>query len=579
MCMAQLVYGQYYLRGEVIDNKGNLLPNTKIFLHSARIFYITDASGSFGFPITHITDTVTLSRDGFNTEKIVVNAMRPVALQMKPSAAGNNKSAPKLSSLTENKKRDGRLFAHFDNETYFQLAENENVLVKDYPNTSFSLNVNKASYSNVRRFLNMKSKVPVDAVRVEELINYFNLQYKEPAPGNVFRIESQLSSCPWNANKNLLFVNVSAKKLDLGKTAPGNFVFLIDVSGSMDMPNRLPLLKAAFQLFVKNLRPVDKVSIVIYGGSVGIWLDPTSGANKEKIIQSIEELEASGDTPGESAIRAAYTVAEKTFIEGGTNRVILATDGDFNVGETSEKDLEELITKKKQSGVYLTCLGVGMGNFKDSKLQALAKKGNGNYAYLDDINEAQKVLVKELTQTMYGVADDVSMQLEFNPAAVKEYRLIGFDNRRDAIADDKSELEGGDIGSGNSTLAIFEILPADTAKLNTGNIIASIKLKYNCGNDTLSHMLRYTAIDNYKPIDDIDKELKFASAVAMFGLTLRNSVYIHQANWPLIKAIAQSSANESDFLQQQFVKQVLNAEMIYSDKLPARKKGRRKAAN
>jgi len=576
MLSAQLVFGQYYLRGDVKDGNGNLLPNTKIFLHSARTFYITDAFGSFGFPISNITDTVTLSRDGFNTEKMVVNAIRPVTLQMKPSATENNKSAPKLSSLTENKKRDARLFAHFDNETYFQLAENENVMVKDYPNTSFSLNVNKASYSNVRRFLNMKSKVPADAVRIEEMINYFNLQYHEPSPGNVFRIESQLSSCPWNPVKKLLFINVSAKKLDLSKTAPGNFVFLIDVSGSMDMPNRLPLIKAAFQLFVKNLRPIDKVSIVIYGGSVGIWLDPTSGADKEKIIQSIEELEASGDTPGESAIRAAYTVAEKTFIQGGTNRVILATDGDFNVGETSEKDLEELIALKKQSGVYLTCLGVGMGNFKDSKLQALAKKGNGNYAYLDDINEAQKVLVKELTQTMYGIADDVSMQLEFNPAVVKEYRLIGFDNRRDAIVDAKSELEGGDIGSGNSTLAVFEILPAENQLSNSRDIVANIKLKYICENDSLSHILRHTALDNYKPIDSVHPELKFATAVAMFGLKLRNSTSLNNTDWPIIKSLAQSAADTHDYLQQEFVKQVSNAEIIYSDKLPAKKKAKKK---
>ena len=422
----------------------------------------------------------------------------------------------------------------------------------------------------------MQSPVPPDAVRVEEMVNYFNLHYREPEAGDIFRIESQLTSCPWNTERQLLFLNINAKKIDLQKVPPGNFVFLIDVSGSMDMPNRLPLLKAAFQLFVKNLRPIDTVSIVMYGGTVGIWLQPTSGADKDKISKSIEELTAAGDTPGESAIRAAYTLAENTFIKGGNNRIILATDGDFNVGEKSERALDELITKERQTGVYLTCLGVGMGNFKDSKLQTLAKKGNGNYAYIDDINEAEKVLVKELTQTFYAVADNVFMNVQFNPTLVKEYRLIGFDNRKDAVQDASSDLEGGEIGSGSSTLAIFEILPAQPeilAKINAATAnIAEVNLRYNYI-DTITKKLFYQVKNNFQVIDSLDREFKFAAAVTMFGLKIKQSKYFNNIDWSLIKSVANASADKTNYLQNEFLQQIDKAAKIYSVK--KKKKGRK----
>ena len=418
--------------------------------------------------------------------------------------------------------------------------------------------------------------MPPDAVRIEEMINYFNLYYHEPEKGDVFRLGSQLTSCPWDEHKQLLFLNVSARKLDLEKVPPGNFVFLIDVSGSMDMPNRLPLIKAAFQMFVKNLRPVDTVSIVMYGGTVGIWLQPTSGAEKDKIIESIESLTAAGDTPGESAIRAAYKLAEKTFIKGGNNRVILATDGDFNVGETTEKALDELITKQRQTGIFLTCLGVGMGNFKDSKLQTLAKKGNGNYAYLDDIGEAEKVLVKELTQTFYAVADDVFMNVSFNPAMVKQYRLIGFDNRKDAVTDSTSYLEGGEIGSGNSTLAVFELIPTQqnllTRNTNLTDDIATMSLRYSLCNDT-SHISKdYKVKNNFVPAADIDRDLRFVTAVTMFALKLKQSQYIPGSiDWPFIKAEALEAADRSNYLQNEFLTLLDKAEKIYGAKKKKKK--------
>ncbi|MEP6711853.1 MAG: von Willebrand factor type A domain-containing protein [Ferruginibacter sp.] len=571
--------GQYYLRGDIKDEKNQPLSNTKIFVHSSRTIFYSGAYGSFGINVSKLYDTLSLSLDGYEPQLLRVKSDQWQNIVLKITPSNTTKNNPRLISVTKNLKQTSKLNWFISDETYFQLVENEFVKTGDYPNTGFSLNVNKASYSNVRRFINMQSPVPPDAVRVEEMVNYFNLHYREPDAGDVFRIESQLTSCPWNTARQLLFLNVNAKRLSLEKVPPGNFVFLIDVSGSMDMPNRLPLLKAAFQLFVKNLRPIDTVSIVMYGGTVGIWLQPTSGAEKDKISKSIEELTASGDTPGESAIRAAYTLAESTFIKGGNNRIILATDGDFNVGETSEKSLDELITKERQTGVYLTCLGVGMGNFKDSKLQTLAKKGNGNYAYIDDINEAEKVLVKELTQTFYAVADNVFMNLQFNPVMVDQYRLIGFDNRKDALKDGSSDLEGGEIGSGNSTLAIFEIVPTQQnvlAKINAlQDNIGEVNLRYNCG-DTITKRLLFSVKNNYQHIDSSDRELKFAAAVTMFGLKIKQSKYGDDIAWPQIKLIANASADKTNYLQQEFLQQIDKAEKIYATR---KKKKRGKAKN
>jgi Ca-activated chloride channel family protein len=418
--------------------------------------------------------------------------------------------------------------------------------------------------------------VPPDAVRTEELLNYFNLHYREPGNGEIFHLESQLTSCPWDMEKQLLFLNVNAKKIDLDRVPPGNFVFLIDVSGSMDMPNRLPLLKAAFQMLVKNLRSKDTVSIVTYGGNIGIHLQPTSGAEKEKIIASIEELTANGDTPGEAAILTAYKLAEKTFIKDGQNRVILATDGDFNVGISSEKALDDLITKERQTGVYLTCLGVGMGNFKDSKLETLAKRGNGNFAYLDDIKEAEKVLVKELTQTFFAVADDVYMNIQFNPKFVRSYRLVGFDNKRDAVIDNSIDLEGGEIGSGNSVLAVFEIVPASDALFTVPDVngnegVATATMQYGVCNDTIHKQVQMICLPRYAEFKTIDKELQFATAVVMFALKLKQSKYMKAADWLDIQNIALASYDPNSYLQKEFIDLVNKAQKIYTGKKKKKK--------
>lgn len=567
---------QYYLRGEVKDDKNQPLQNAKIFLHSSRLLYYSGNSGGFGITTNTLQDSISVSLEGYETKKLAIKADLWQEITLKVLAATINRNRPKLISVTKNYQQSERFRWHLNDETYFQLVENEPVDAVRFPNTGFALNVNKASYSNIRRFLNMQSNVPPDAVRTEELLNYFNLHYREPEGKDVFRIESQLSSCPWNEEKYLLYLNINAKKVDMDKVPPGNFVFLIDASGSMDMPNRLPLLKAAFQMFVKNLRAKDTVSIVTYGGTVGIWLQPTSGAEKEKIISSIEELEAVGDTPGEAAIITAYKLAESTFIKDGNNRVILATDGDFNVGLTSEKAMEELITKERQTGVYLTCLGVGMGNFKDSKLETLAKRGNGNYAYLDDLKEAEKVLVKELTQTFYAVADDAFVNLQFNTKLVKEYRLIGFDNKKDAVADSTIELEGGEIGSAASVVAVFEVVPKDEHLFSKNAIrdepVAALSMRYSLCNDSSHLVMRYNCPNNFTEFANIDKELQFAGAVAMFGLKLKQSKYVKAADWLDIETIATAAADQNNYLQKDFLLLIEKAKKVYAPKKQRKKK-------
>ena len=355
------------------------------------------------------------------------NAENYLSVQLKLAPANRSTTRLyKLLSFTRGMAKDDQKKWFAGDETYASIVENKFVNASRFPATGISLNIDRASYSNIRRFLSSNSIVPPDAVRIEEMLNYFNLNYTEPAGNDPFAIKTQLTSCPWNPANQLFYIDLSAKKLNLDTLPPSNLVFLIDVSGSMDMTNRLPLLKSAFRLLVNNLRAKDSVAIVVYGGITGIMLNTTSGAEKEKILTAIDELTPGGSTPGESGINLAYSLAKRHFIVGGNNRVILATDGDFNVGLKTEEELDELISRNKESGIYLTCLGVGMGNYKDSKIQTLARKGNGNFSYLDNFNEAEKVLMKEFTQTLYAVADDAIYECEFNPEYVKEYRLLGF---------------------------------------------------------------------------------------------------------------------------------------------------------
>lgn len=575
LCVVHAAKSQYFLRGVISDEKDNKLANAKIYLHSSKSFFMSGYDGSFGIPTKSLNDSITIQLGGYEKQVFGVKTNSWQYVVLKANEATVIKYKPKLISYTKNAKETSRYNPFISDETYFKLVENDFIKTEQFPTTGFSLNVNKAAYSNVRRFINTDSKVPPDAVRIEEMINYFNLDYERPTSENIFKLKSSVTTCPWNEKNKLLFIKVSAKQIDLNKIPPGNFVFLIDVSGSMDLPNRLPLLKEAFQLFVKNLRAVDKISIVTYGGVVGTWLEPTSGDEKEKINRALELLTAAGDTPGASAIAAAYKLAASTFVKDGNNRVILATDGDFNVGQTSEKALDELITEKKKSGIYLTCLGVGMGNYKDSKLETLAKRGNGNYAYLDNLHEAEKVLVHELTETLYAVADNAFINAVFDSTQISDYRLIGFDNKRDAVQDTSSDLDGGEIGSGGSAMALFEIVP--NKNCNTKSNFGKLILKFH---DPQSIAYKMQEINFDIPSVNADSTTngeKFAATIAMYGLKLKESVYLNNRTWSDLKILAENSVDKNNFLQNDFLKLLEKTIAIYEpNKI---KKNKRKKNN
>ncbi len=533
-----------------------------MMLHATGYLYYSGTYGGFGITSTILKDSATLSLEGYQPMTVMLDSRKENNFVMKLISKQAKKQEKRLMSVTRDlHSKDGTRF-NVGGETYSSLVENNFTDANRFPHTDFAINTDKASYSNIRRFLNMGSTVPHDAVRIEEMLNYFNLNHVAPSGEDVFHLDAKLTACPWQVTNKLLLIKASAKKLDLENVAPSNLVFLIDISGSMDMPNRLPLLKSAFKLMVDNLRAIDTVSIVVYGGSVGVWLNPTSGAEKEKIHKAIEGLEPGGATAGESGIRAAYRVAQSQYIPKGNNRVILATDGDFNVGQTSEEDLERLITQQRQLGIYLTCLGVGMGNYKDSKLEVLAKKGNGNFSYLDDEKEAEKVLVRELTQTMYAVADDALLHVRFNPSQVAEYRLLGFDNKYSAVSDTTSVLEGGELGSGHTLMAIFELVPAATAKAEALEL-ADISLTYKKPKDSVHNEIRSKVNSTETAFDLLPAEYRLATGVALFGSLLKESKFTKQASWNDVQNIVVPVATQGDFLQQEFLLLLEKAKKIY----------------
>lgn len=557
---AAVADAQYYFRGEVKDAGGFGLALVRIRTHSSNTFYSSGSTGAFGIPSTIAKDTVSFFLHGYEEKTVVLNSNEYNTVLMKPSSAISNPKR-RLLSVTRNKKEDVKGHYFTSGETYSSQVENSFNETANYSSVGFAMNVDKASYSNIRRFINMNSRVPTDAVRIEEMLNYFPQQYKEPAPGKDFHVQSQLTDCPWNPSNRLMFLQLQAKKINYDSLPPSNFVFLIDVSGSMDLPNRLPLLKTAFRMMVQNLRSIDTLSIMLYGGTVGIVLQPTGGNEKDKIMSVIDSLAAGGDTPGESAIRQAYRLAQSQFIQGGNNRVILATDGDFNVGESSEEALMQLITQKQQTGIYLTCLGVGMGNYKDSKLEALAKKGNGNFAYLDNVMEAEKVLVKELMQTLYVVVDDAYLNTVFQSSQVKRYRLIGFDNRKDVLADSSSILEGGEIGTGHTVTAVFEV--ELDKEYNTETHVAEAELSYQSVETKSRVNEKFQLPFNYQSLYRVDSTYRFAAAVAMFGLMLKQSPHIKSPNWDALINLLTTCVNPKDYWQNELLMLVRKAKELY----------------
>ncbi|SEK42177.1 Ca-activated chloride channel family protein [Aquimarina amphilecti] len=432
-----------------------------------------------------------------------------------------------------------------NNESYEEIVENNFEKVQTSPLSTFSIDVDKASYSNVRRMINNGQKIPSDAVKVEEMINYFEYDYKQPTNDHPFAIHTEYGETPWNTKTQLVKIGLKGKEIPQDAIPASNLVFLLDVSGSMNQANKLPLLKRAFKLLVNQLREKDKVSIVVYAGAAGMVLKPTSGANKNEINQALDNLSAGGSTAGGAGIELAYKIAQENFRKDGNNRVILATDGDFNVGMSSDKDMQTLIEEKRKSGVFLTCLGFGMHNYKDSKLETLADKGNGNHAYIDTMQEAQRILGKEFGGTLYTIAKDVKIQVEFNPSRVQAYRLIGYENRlladEDFIDDTK---DAGELGSGHTVTALYEIIPVGVKSEYLKHVpdlkYTDTKITKNYGDELLTVKFRYKKPQETKSIemihvlksskDKVSKDFNFAASVAWFGMKVRKSKYITNKN-------------------------------------------------
>lgn len=440
------------------------------------------------------------------------------------------------------------------NEEYAKLSENQFKKVEINPLSTFSIDVDKAGYSNIRRMINNGEDIPFDAVKVEEMVNYFDYNYPQPKDEHPFSINTEVAKTPWNAQTELVRIGLQGKEYANEELPASNLTFLIDVSGSMNSSNKLPLLKSAFKLLINQLREKDKVSIVVYAGAAGVVLPPTNGHQKEKILAALNNLEAGGSTAGGAGIKLAYKLAEKNFRKNGNNRVILATDGDFNVGASSDSAMEKLIEKKRESGVFLSVLGFGMGNYKDSKLETLADKGNGNHAYIDTMQEAQKVFGKEFGDTLYTIAKDVKIQVEFNPTKVQAYRLIGYENRlladEDFIDDTK---DAGELGSGHTVTALYEVIPVG---VNSNYIKEIAPLKYTATNSNTGYSdelftvkFRYKKPDGEKSIEMVhtqfdvvskmSQDFNFASAVALFGLQLRKSQFTNNATKENVISLAE----------------------------------------
>lgn len=444
-----------------------------------------------------------------------------------------------------------------ENESYARIQENIFKRVETAPLSTFSIDVDKAGYSNIRRMINNGQKVPQDAVKIEEMINYFTYNYDNPIGDHPFSISTEVAYSPWNEQAKLVKIGLKGKDITTANVPASNLVFLIDVSGSMRSENKLGLLKSAFGVLVEQLREKDKVSIVVYAGAAGMVLPPTYGNEKKTILRAINNLNAGGSTAGGDGIRLAYKMAEENFIRGGNNRVILATDGDFNVGTSSDRAMEDLIVEKRKSGVFLTVLGFGMGNYKDSKMETLADKGNGNHAYIDTMQEARKVLGTEFFGTIYTIAKDVKIQVEFNPAKVQAYRLIGYENRllNDEDFNDDTK-DAGELGSGHTVTALYEVIlvgvkskfikDIDNLKYTKPTVTQStdelltIKFRYKKPNETMSKLIVKTVKDNETMFKNTSEDFKFLAAVALFGMQLRKSVFINTLKKSDVIALAEA---------------------------------------
>ncbi len=467
----------------------------------------------------------------------------------------------------------------YNTEDYDNIVENRFLAATQNPLSTFSIDVDKAAYANVRRYLDNGTLPPAGSVRIEEMVNYFKYDYPQPDNDVPFSVNTEISSCPWNSQHQLIQIGLQGKEIATGNLPLSNLVFLVDVSGSMEDYNKLPLVKASMNMLVDKLRENDRVAIVVYAGNAGLVLPATSGNSKTKIKEAIDNLEAGGSTAGGEGIRLAYKTAKENFIKNGNNRIILATDGDFNIGASSDDELVRMIEQERKSGVFLSVLGFGMGNYKDNKMQQLADKGNGNHSYIDNISEAKKVLVNEFGGTLFTIAKDVKIQVEFNPSKVLAYRLVGYENRMLAAEDFNDDMkDAGELGSGHTVTALYEVIPVgvkdeftktvDPLKYQVNdrkiavnsNEMMTIKLRYKKPDSDVSRLINHPVIDNATDLKNTTDNFRFSAAVAEFGLLLRNSEYKQQSSFNQVISLAKSSKGfDEEGYRDEFIKLVQSA--------------------
>ncbi|MFT3911991.1 MAG: von Willebrand factor type A domain-containing protein [Ferruginibacter sp.] len=587
----------FKITGTVTDTKGQPIAFVSITVKGTSNAVTSDVSGNYAINSNNENGTLMFSIVGYNKKEIKINKQHVINAVLERNTqelqsvvvtalgAVRQKAAIGYSSQTitantlypvgtmRNAVADKSARGNYDGvddiggntEGYGNIVENNFRKVTDEPLSTFSIDVDAASYSNVRRFLNDGQLPPAGAVRIEEMINYFKYDYPAPADKQPFSITTEMSDCPWNNKNKLLMIGLQGKQIPVDKLPATNLVFLIDVSGSMSMENKLPLVKTSLKMLADQLREKDKISIVVYAGNAGLVLPSTNGYQKQKIKDAIDALEAGGSTAGGAGIKLAYKIAKENFVEKGNNRVILCTDGDFNVGASSDDEMVRLIEKERESGVFLTVLGYGTGNYQDSKMQQLADKGNGNHAYIDGLSEAKKVLVNEFGGTLFTIAKDVKLQVEFNPAKIAGYRLIGYENRilnKEDFKDDKKDA--GELGSGHTVTALYEIIPAGVTSeflkdvdplkyqqkpnkempILASDELLTIKFRYKDPAGSKSELIEHPVKGITAAFSKTSDNFRFAAAVAGFGMLLRNSQFKGNNNYAKILEYGNASIGQ-----------------------------------
>ena len=579
---ARLVTGKV-----TVSQSGQPLPGVIVAVRNSAATTITDKDGKYSISAENY-ETIVFTYAGYETVEVkvgtrtVINVKMEIArvteivleeadvemkirpgLPAKDAAYSKRMGAGVVSQSYNSAPVEGQ---NWNTEGYATIHDNIFHNPSRNPLSTFSIDVDAASYSNIRRFLNNGQRPPKDAVRIEEMINYFNYDYRQPEGDEPFSVNTEVSQAPWNRLHKLVHIGIQGKEIATENLPASNIVFLLDVSGSMNAPNKLPLLKSAFGLLVDQMREQDRVSIVVYAGAAGVVLPSTSGENKSEILAALNQLQAGGSTAGGQGIKLAYKIANENFVKGGNNRIVLATDGDFNIGASSDAEMERLIEKERESGVFLTVLGFGMGNYKDSKMEILADKGNGNYAYIDNILEAKKVLVSEFGGTMFTIAKDVKIQVEFNPEIVQSYRLIGYVNRKlndEDFNDDKKDA--GELGSGHTVTALYEIVPVGveagagsidplkyqqetkTQKGKFGNEMLTVKLRYKQPDGHTSKLITQVIQDSDTRLEKTSDNFRWSAAVAEFGMLLRDSEFKGESSYLQVIEMAKGAQGKDEY--------------------------------